>query len=420
MTDFNKRAKQLDQEDVLASMREQFNWPTRADGSRLTYLCGNSLGLQPKAAAARVGEVLTDWATLGVNGHFDAERAWLRYHQQAAPLLAKILNCHEAEVVAMNTLTVNLNLLMLSFYRPTPERYKILIEKDAFPSDRYAVQSQMALHGIAAEDNIIEWRADSNGLQPETLDALLKQHPEISLMLLPGVQYLSGEWLDLGAIAAIAKQHDVMLGLDLAHAIGNVPIDLNAYDADFAVFCTYKYLNSGPGAVGGAYVNQRHHHSDLPRLHGWWGNDESSRFLMRDEFDPAPGVNVWQQSNPPILALAPVIASLEIFDQIGMPRVREKSVQLTGFLREMIETELAEHIDVLTPSSTQRQGAQLSLALKADADVGRRVFRDIEHAGIVGDWREPNVIRVAPAPLYNSFADTVRLVDALKTATQTL
>ncbi|MFK8051568.1 MAG: kynureninase [Woeseiaceae bacterium] len=416
MSQAHRHADEADQQDALKHYRQQFNWPTSATDHDITYLCGNSLGLQPHAAVDRVLEVMNDWATLGVEGHFKAKRSWLHYHQQAAPLLARLLGCNEDEVVAMNTLTVNLNLLLLSFYRPTPERFKILIEADAFPSDRYAVQSQLAYHGHDAADAIVDWHADDTGLHADALDALLKQHPEIALVLLPGIQYLSGEWLDLESIAAVTKAHDVVLGLDLAHAVGNVPINLSAYDADFAVFCTYKYLNGGPGSIGGAYVNQRHHGSDVPRLHGWWGNDESSRFLMSNTFDPAKGVDVWQQSNPPILSLAPVIASLEMFDEVGMSALREKSLALTGFLHELIDTQLSDHIDIVTPADPARRGAQLSLALKAPAEAGRRLFSSLEAAGIIGDWREPNIIRVAPAPLYNNHADVIRLVDALHQA----
>ncbi|MEN7343014.1 MAG: kynureninase [Pseudomonadota bacterium] len=400
--------------------RDRFQWPRQDNGERTTYLCGNSLGLQPIAAAERVAEVLKDWAELGVEGHFNAERSWLNYHAQATPLLAGLLHCEDDEVVAMNTLTVNLNLLMLSFYRPTPERFKILIEEDAFPSDQYAVQSQLSLQGIDPKDNIVIWRRNNGVYNPDDLANLLASDSEIAMMLIPGVQYLTGEWLDLTRIAALAREYDVTLGLDLAHAVGNVPIDLNAIDADFAAFCTYKYLNSGPGAIAGAWVNRRHHGSDVPRLHGWWGNDESNRFEMRSTFSPAPGTEVWQQSNPPILALAPVVASLEMFDAVGMPALREKSTVLTGTLRARIQEELGDHIDVLTPSETSRYGAQLSLALRTSASDGRQVFNHLQQQGVIGDWREPNVIRVAPAPLYNNLDDVNRLVDVLHAAIRAL
>ena len=400
----------------IAQYRDRFNWPVNADGARQTYLCGNSLGLQPRRAVERVQEVLSDWSSLAVEGHFDAKRPWLTYHEQAAPLLARLLGCDASECVTMNTLTINLNLLMISFYRPTEQRYKILIEQDAFPSDRYAVQSQLHLHGHDPANGIVEWTRDDDDYSIDSLAALLDEHDDIALLLLPGVQYLTGEWLDLPAIAALARQHDIPLGLDLAHAVGNVPVNLSMIDADFAVFCTYKYLNGGPGAIGGAWVNQRHHASDLPRLHGWWGNDESTRFLMRDTFEPAAGGDVWQQSNPPILGLAPVIASLEMFDAVGMSALRARSLELTGHLANRLERELADAVQIVTPRDPRRRGAQLSLRLRTDATAAKQVFERLQQADIIGDWREPNIIRVAPAPFYNTLEDTDRLVDVLTAA----
>jgi kynureninase len=316
----------------------------------------------------------------------------------------------------MNTLTVNLNLLMLSFYRPTDARWKILIEADAFPSDRYAVQSQLAWHGRSAAEGIVEWRPGADGYDVDALRTTLDANPDIALILLPGVQYLTGEVFDMAAISALGADRGIPVGLDLAHAIGNVPMQLDAWGVDFAVFCTYKYLNAGPGAVAGAFVARRHHTSDLPRLHGWWGNDESTRFEMRDTFDPAPGVDAWQQSNPPVLGLAPVIAGLELFHEAGIERLREKSIALTGYLRGLLEARCADAVRVLTPSAPERHGCQLSLAVNGSAATGRTVFERIDANDVVCDWREPNVIRVAPAPLYNSFEDTWHFVERLRRA----
>lgn len=409
-------AQALDASDPLRGFRERFFWPKDQRGEPLVYLCGNSLGLQPHAAAEQVQSVLDDWASMAVLGHFSGENPWLSYCDQAVPGLSRLIGCHADEVVAMNTLTVNLNLLMLSFFQPTDRRYKILIEKDAFPSDRYAVQSQLALHGLDPDQALVEWAAGDDGLETDALEALLKNDDAIALMILPGVQYLSGEVLDMPAIGALARRYGVTLGLDLAHAIGNVPMQMHDWQVDFAVFCTYKYLNAGPGAVAGAFIHRRHHDSGLPRLHGWWGNKESSRFLMRDTFEPAPGADAWQQSNSPVLSLAPVIASLRLFDEAGFDALRDKSIRLTGYLRERLEQAFAAHLEILTPRATDRQGCQLSIALKADADAGRALFKRIEQAGVIGDWREPNVIRVAPAPLYNSFEDVERFLTILGAA----
>ncbi len=411
-----EHARARDAADPLAHFRERFAWPQDEAGNRKVYLCGNSLGLQPHRAAEYVSEVMQDWASLAVEGHFRAKRPWVPYHHAAAPLLAELIGCRDEEVVAMNTLTINLNLLMLGFYRPTEKRWKILIEADAFPSDRYAVQSQLAYHGRDVASGIIEWHAGDHGLDVDTLTGLLESHDDIALILLPGVQYLSGEVLDMPAIAELARSHNIPLGLDLAHAIGNVPIRLDDWGVDFAVFCTYKYLNAGPGAVGGAYVHRRHHNDDTPRLHGWWGNDESSRFKMRKDFEPAQGVDAWQQSNAPILSLAPVIAGLELFHEAGLERLREKSVALTGYLRTLLEQHFSDEIGIITPSATERQGCQLSLVVNAQQRSGRAVFERLDALGVICDWREPNAIRIAPAPIYNSFEDVWHFTQRLRQA----
>ena len=411
-----EHARARDAADPLAHFRERFAWPHDAHGERKVYLCGNSLGLQPHRAAEYVAEVMHDWATLGVEGHFRAERPWVPYHRAASPLMAELIGCHDDEVAAMNSLTINLNLLLLSFYRPTDGRWKILIEADAFPSDRYAVQSQLDFHGRDVASGIVEWHAGDDGLQLDELARLLADNDDIALMLLPGVQYLSGEVLDMQGIAALAREHGVTLGLDLAHAIGNVPVRLADWHVDFAVFCTYKYLNAGPGAVGGAYVNRQHHGSALPRLHGWWGNDEASRFKMRSAFEPAPGIDAWQQSNAPILSLAPVIAGLELFHEAGLDALRAKSVALTGYLRSLLEQQFGDEIGIITPRAGERQGCQLSLVVRTGQATGREVFERLDARGVVCDWREPNAIRIAPAPIYNSFEDVWQFTRRLRQA----
>ncbi|MEM7611628.1 MAG: kynureninase [Pseudomonadota bacterium] len=416
MTDTLSYAQAQDHADPLAGWREQFSWPRTQDGDRKIYLCGNSLGLQSQAAAAATRQALSSWAKLAVEGHFSGEAPWLSYHKRAAPALARLIGSHEDEVVAMNTLTINLNLMLLGFYRPTAKQWKVLIEADAFPSDRYAVQSQLQLHGYDPDDGIVQWHSSVDGLEIGQLESLLRAHDDIALILLPGVQYLSGEVLDMQAISTLARDHDIPLGLDLAHAIGNVPMSMHDWQVDFAVFCTYKYLNGGPGAVGGAYVHRRHHGSDTPRLHGWWGNAESTRFRMARQFDPAPGVDVWQQSNPPILGLAPVVGALSLFDDIGIEALRAKSIALTGYLRARLMQDLPDHVHILTPAAAQRQGCQLSLEINHPTRSGREVFNALEAAGVVCDWREPNVIRVAPAPMYNSYTDVWHFVDRLTKA----
>ena len=410
------QARALDAADPLATFRDRFAWPRGRDGKRKVYLCGNSLGLQPLAAGERVNEVLRAWATMGVEGHFRAERPWVPYHEAAAPLLAELIGCADDEVVAMNTLTINLNLLMLSFYRPTDARWKILIEADAFPSDRYAVQSQLDWHGRDVDSSLVEWTRGDSGYDVDTLRTLLDANPEIALILLPGVQYLTGDVLDMPAIAALARERDIPIGLDLAHAIGNVPMSVSDWGVDFAVFCTYKYLNAGPGAVAGAYVARRHHTSDLPRLHGWWGNDAATRFEMRNDFDPAPGVDAWQQSNPPVLGLAPVVVGLELFREAGIERLRDKSKALTGYLEQRLAARCGDRVRIVTPAAPEQRGCQLSLAVNGSTQSGRGVFEYLDAHDVVCDWREPNVIRVAPAPLYNSFEDCWHFVERLHKA----
>ncbi|MEL7537277.1 MAG: kynureninase [Pseudomonadota bacterium] len=409
-------ARQRDAADPLTVYRSKFHLPAPRSGREVVYFCGNSLGLMPIAAGAAVGTVLDDWRERAVRGHFEGGTPWLDYHEAARGPLARLCGADEHEVVAMNSLTVNLHLLMASFFRPTADRNAILIEAGAFPSDRYAVRSQLAWHGFG-DDALLEWPADPDTglLDLAALDALLERDgARIALALLPGVQYATGQLLPIADACRLLRRHNITIGLDLAHAIGNVPLTLSDDGVDFAVWCSYKYLNSGPGAVAGAYVHERHHTAALPRLEGWWGNRSDSRFLMRDRFDAAPGVDAWQLSNPPILGLAPVIASLELFDAVGMTKLRRKSLALTGLMRALINEHFADVLTVSTPADDNEHGCQLSLRSPSGSQHARLLFDALDAANVVGDWREPDILRFAPVPLYNSFGDVVTFCQRLE------
>jgi|SRR6185312_4420365 len=411
------QAEALDRADSLASYRRRFHIPQH-DGKDEIYLCGNSLGLQPRDTQRYMLEELEDWQRLGVKGHFDGRRPWMPYHEFASERTARLVGAKSIEVVNMNSLTVNLHLMMTSFYRPTQERHKLLIERGAFPSDRYAVESQVRLHGYDPDQSLIELASRSGDafIPVEEIEALLAaEGGKIALVMLPGVQYYSGQAFELKRIAAAAHKAGCRVGFDLAHAVGNLALQLHDSGADFAVWCNYKYMNSGPGAVAGCFVHERHAHAfDLPRLAGWWGHDKSTRFRMGPEFVPMAGAEGWQLSNPPVLGLAPLLASLELFDEAGMPALREKSVKLTGYLEFLLKEKLAEHIDILTTADAAQRGCQLSLRLHNGRDAARRVFEELEEAGVTGDWREPDVIRVAPVPLYNTYMDVFRFVEILE------
>lgn len=419
-TDANANvARLLDERDDLAHWRQQFAQPESRNDLSPIYLCGNSLGLMPLAAADAVRDELDAWRRYGVRGHFEAEHPWLSYHHRARPGLAALTGALNSEVVAMNSLTVNLHLLLVSFYRPEGKRRKIIIERDVFPSDRFAVQSQMRISGADPEEDLLEWSptSGSSTLDFDDLEGLLRdERDSIALMLLPGVQYYSGELLDMARLGELAHKYGVVLGIDLAHAIGNVPMQLHNWGIDFAVWCSYKYLNGGPGAVGGAFVHERHLAEDLPRLLGWWGTEESTRLKMRPEYQRAPGIDAWQLSNQSIFSLAPVLASLQIFSAAGIDALREKSIRLTGFLEQRLAEVLGEHVTVISPRDPSRRGCQLSLMIKGRPVSGRETFKRLEELNVIVDWREPNVIRVAPAPLYNSFADVHEFVRRLQQA----
>ncbi len=408
-------ARARDGADTLARFREQFARPISDAGEPLVYLCGHSLGLQPLAARQRINEELDDWAALGVRGHEHARRAWIPYHEHMTSGLAALTGAEPGEVVAMNSLTVNLHLMLASFYRPAGARNRILIEANAFPSDRQAVASQISWHGLDPAAALLELQPadDSGQITTEQIEYFLAHRgAEIALVLWPGTQYLSGQVFDLPRIAAAARQAGCVVGFDLAHSIGNVPLSLHDSGADFAVWCSYKYLNAGPGAIGGCFVHARHARSQsLPRLAGWWGHEPLTRFAMAPGFDPIAGAQGWQISNPPILSAAPLLASLELFAAAGLTHLRAKSVALTGFLAFLLD---ALPLQILTPVGVSSRGCQLSLRLGRETARGRAVFERLQGLGMVCDWREPDVIRVAPVPLYNSFEDVFRFAMALQ------
>ncbi|MDH4109188.1 MAG: kynureninase [Gammaproteobacteria bacterium] len=411
-------AEAADRADPLRHFRDEFNFPVDRNGLSCVYLCGNSLGLQPKRAVRYVEEELTDWANLGVEGHLVARRPWLPYHRLATGGLARLTGSEPREVVAMNTLTVNLHVLMTSFYRPAGRRRKIVIESTAFPSDRFAAMSQLGLHGHDPQAYLLEWtpRVADGPLVLADLEAILADNDgEVALLLLPGVQYYSGEVLPMKELCRLARGAGAAIGLDLAHAIGNVPLSLHDWGPDFAAWCSYKYLNAGPGAIGGAFVHARHLDNDpTGKLLGWWGHDEATRFRMAKSFTPADGAELWQLSNPPILSLAPVVASLELFAEAGMDRLRAKSERLTGYLDFLLRTHFAGRIGTITPADAR--GCQLSLVVLDGSLDAREVFDTLVAQNVVGDWREPNVIRVAPVPLYNSYGDVYEFARRLSRA----
>jgi len=418
MTDLlsDDHAQARDAEDPLRAFRDEFLIP-RHDGADQAYFCGNSLGLQPRGARAVVEEVLDKWAREAVEGHFTQPAPWMPYHELVRDRLAQLVGAEPSEVVAMNSLTANLHLMMVSFYQPTIERTAILIEAGSFPSDRYAVESQLHYRGLPPKLTLIEVEPDNadGTFSMAAIERAIRDNAErLALIVWPGVQYRTGQAFDLKEIARIGHEAGAIVGFDLAHAVGNVELSLHDSGADFAVWCHYKYLNSGPGAVAGCFVHERHARTTRPRFAGWWGNDQSQRFRMGPEFHATPGADGWQLSNPPILGLAPLRASLDVFARATMPALRRKSVQLTGYLEQLIDAQLADTIEILTPRDPSQRGAQLSLRVRAGRDAGRALFEHLAALGIVGDWREPDVIRISPAPLYNTHADVLRFVRAVK------
>ena len=408
-------AKQQDKEESLSYLRDQFHIPKDKNGNYWLYFTGNSLGLQPKATQKYIQQELDDWANYGVEGHFEAKNPWLSYHEFLAESMSEIVGAKPQEVVIMNTLTTNLHLLMVSFYNPTKTKYKIVIESDAFPSDRYAVQSQLKFHGFDVEESLIEWRPRKGEelLHIEDLEDILeKQGDEVALLLIGGVNYYTGQYLDLKRIAEIGHAKNCKVGIDLAHGVGNICPDLHNSGVDFAAWCTYKYLNSGPGSLGGLFVHEKHaHNKELPRFSGWWNHNKETRFNMRQPFDVMPGAEGWQLSNPPILSMAAIKASLDMFNDVGMEALREKSEKLTGYFEYLLNQIDSDIIKIITPSNPKERGCQLSIQVK---DADKSLHQKLTAANIITDWREPNVIRCAPVPMYNTFEDVYRMVEVLK------
>ncbi len=428
-------ALDLDRADPLRAGRELFHIPTvrgltgktgpGADAPSI-YLTGNSLGCMPRAAREAVVQELDDWQHLGVEAHLRGKHPWLPYHEGFRDMGARLVGGRPGEVVMMNSLTVNLHLMMVSFYRPTPERYRIVIEDAAFPSDSYAVQTQAAFHGLDPADAVVRLRPreGEHTLRTEDIVEYLRMSGRhVALVLLGGVNYLTGQWFDMPKITAAGHEAGALVGWDLAHGAGNVPTQLHEWGADFAVWCSYKYLNAGPGAVAGCFVHEKHGKNTqwrpggdggLPRFAGWWGNEPAMRFKMRPEFVARAGADSWQLSNPPILSMAPLRTSLEIFDKFGIGALREKSIRLTGYLEWLLTTRLGEKIQILTPRDPGARGCALSIAVKApDAPAGKELLSLLVSRGVACDFREPNVIRAAPVPLYNTFHDVWRFVDIL-------
>jgi kynureninase len=408
-------ARLLDERDPLARFRARFHIPRGRQGAAQLYFAGNSLGLQPTSVQSRIQDTLGDWAKKGVAGHFEGTTPWVDYHRHLAAPLARLAGALPSEVVAMNSLTVNLHLMMVSFYRPTKARHGILMEDCAFPSDTYAARSQAAYHGFDPSQSlrIAKPREGEAVLRTEDLLALLeKEGHGIALVLLGGVNYFTGQAFDLASITAAAQKKGCVVGLDLAHAIGNMPLRLHDWGVDFAVWCSYKYLNAGPGALAGCFVHERHADAALPRFAGWWGNDPATRFRMHliREFAPVSGADGWQLSNPPILAAAPLLASLEMFDEATLEALREKSVLLTGYLEFLIRRIQGGAYELLTPEEPEARGCQLSLRVNIGA---KALLGALESKGIVADFREPGVLRFAPVPLYNTFAEVWQLAKAL-------
>ncbi len=409
-------ASQLDSEDALRVFRDKFYLPLGKDGNPLIYFAGNSLGLMPKTARAIVEEELDNWAKLGVDAHHATGTPWYTYHEALREPTARLVGAKPLEVICMNSLTVNLHLMMATFYRPTTSRFKILMEEPAFPSDTYAVKTQIVHHRLDPRDALILARPRKNEFTIRTediIDLIEKDAEQLALVMLAGVNFFTGQLFDIERITAAAHAHGIVVGFDLAHAAGNVPLTLHDWNVDFAVWCSYKYLNAGPGAVAGAFVHERHAtNTKLPRLAGWFGNDPNTRFRLHlePEFIPVASADGWQISNPPILSMAPLRASLAIFDKAGMEHLRAKSKRLTGYLEFLLSEIGSKKFTVITPRSPDERGCQLSILAH---DHPKELLKELETAGVKCDFREPNVIRVAPTPLYNTFQEVWRIAKIL-------
>lgn len=411
-------AKELDKKDELHAYRDKFYIP-QVENKDSIYLCGNSLGLQPKSAESYILQELEDWKKLGVEGHFHGKNPWFHYHKFLNEKAAKVVGAQKDEVVIMNSLTTNLHLMMVSFYTPTKERFKIITEGGAFPSDQYALETQAKFHGYDPSEAIIEIfpREGEETLRTEDIIATIEEHAEeLALVMMGGVNYYTGQFFDLEEITKAAHKVGAMAGFDLAHAVGNYPVQLHDWNVDFAVWCTYKYMNSGPGGTSGVFVHEKHElNTEFPRFAGWWGHDEENRFLMKPGYTPMKGAAGWQLSNAQILPMAAHLASLDMFDEVGMDRLREKSIALTGFLEFLIDEVNKKQketvIKIITPREPKDRGCQLSLVMQKD---GKKIFDELTKRGIIADWREPDVIRIAPVPFYNTFEDCFQFVQIIE------
>lgn len=410
-------AQQSDIQDPLKHFRDRFYIP-QINGKDSIYFTGNSLGLQPKATRSYVNAELDDWAALGVEGHLHAKNPWLSYHEIFPELLSKIVGCLPSEVVVMNQLTVNLHLLMVSFYRPTKERYKIICEAKAFPSDQYAFSSQVKFHGYNPSDAIIEVgpREGEHAIRHEDIISAIEQNADqLALVIFSGVNYYTGQVFNIEEITGAAQKVGAYAGFDLAHAAGNVELNLHNWKVDFACWCSYKYLNSGPGGVSGVYIHERHFKSGLPRFEGWWGTNKKTRFKMEPDFDPIPTAEGWQLSNAPILSMAAHKASVDLFDEAGFNHLTKKGQQLSDYLMFVLDDINASQqhpiIEMITPRAPTEKGCQVSMLM---LQRGKEIFEQLIKEGVIADWREPNVIRVAPVPLYNTFEDIWRFGDIIR------
>jgi len=402
-------AQKMDREDALREWRDRFFIPTGVDGLPSTYLCGNSLGLQPKSASQAVNSIMSSWAERGVEGYFTGAEPWVDYADDLRKPLSRLVGASPLEVTLMNTLTVNLNLLLVSFYRPNSSRFKIIIEEHTFPSDQYAIRQQIAFHGYDPSVALVVLKArtgEEHLRMDDILETIDREGDRVALVLMGGLNYYTGQLFDMRSITERGHANGAVVGFDLAHAAGNVPLSLHEWGPDFAVWCHYKYVNGGPAAPGGAFVHDRHARAfDLPRFSGWWGHNRDTRFQWVDDYEPEPGAAGWQMTNAPVLSTATVKASLEIFEEVGLTALRKKSKKLTGFLRFLLN-EIGSGFEIMTPDDSEAHGAQLSL--RVTTDNGRAVFDHLKSNGVICDWRNPNCIRASPAPLYNSFEDVYR------------
>ena len=408
-------AQELDRKDPLKKYRDAFWFPRQANGQKKIYFNGNSLGLQPKITRSIINRELKHWSQYGVKGHFEGPNPWIPYHSKLGPAMAALVGAKPAEVIIMNTLTVNLHLMMATFYRPTAQRYKVMMEADAFPSDRFAVESQLKIHGFDPKESIIYVTPPpgSHLLDQEQVLATIERHQdEVALVLFGVPNYYTGQVIDMKPIVEVCQKVGIKVGFNLAHAVGNIPLHLHDDGADFAIWCTYKYMNGGPGNLSGCFIHERHaYNKELPRLAGWWGQHLDKRFNMRLDFDPAPGAEGWCISNAPVLQLAALEGTLALFLEVGMPALREKSLKLTGYLAYVLNRMVQDSIEVISPISQNERGCQLSISVK---NGSRSLYQKLTEAGVVTDWRDPDVIRAAPCPFYNTFEEVFRFATILR------